>query len=344
MKKIGIALLLAAAATIPALSQNSKPFLGRWDLTVTVGDMKYASWLEVTDKAGKLDARAQQRTGNVAPVDGVRMEGQRLLVTVAAAVPARPAEGTRPATPARPEIVWDLTEKGGKLSGVSKQGDVTWQIAGVSAPAMKRAAPAAWGAPEPLFNGQDLTGWQPINNTPEAADMHFSNHWTVKNGELVNEARGSNLRTTRTFSDFKLHVEFSCPPGENSGVYLRGRYEAQVAPPETPAPPSAKQGGAKRGMGSGYHNPYGFTGCIYGMLGPASQPAFKGEWQVYDITLVGRMVTVIFNGVTTAEGEIAGVTGGAIDSNEGEPGPIYLQGDHHGGIRYRNITISQPKK
>jgi len=55
-------------------------------------------------------------------------------------------------------------------------------------------------------------------------------------------------------------------------------------------------------------------------------------------------VTVIFNGVTTAEGEIAGVTGGAIDSNEGEPGPIYLQGDHHGGIRYRNITISQPKK
>ena len=111
MKKIGIALLLAAAATIPAQPQNSKPFLGRWDLTVTVGDTKYASWLEVTDKAGKLDARAQQRTGNVAPVDGVRMEGQRLLVTVAAAVPARAAEGNRPAAPARPEIVWDLTAK-----------------------------------------------------------------------------------------------------------------------------------------------------------------------------------------------------------------------------------------
>jgi hypothetical protein len=167
MKKIGISILLASMALIPALSQDSKnPFLGRWDLTVTAGDMKYASWLEVTDQAGKLDARAQQRTGNVAPVAGVQTEGQRLVVTVAAAAPARPAEGNRPSVPARSEIVWDLTEKGGKVSGVSKQGDITWQIAGVRAPALKRAAPAAWGAPEPLFNGKDLTGWQPINNTP----------------------------------------------------------------------------------------------------------------------------------------------------------------------------------
>src|ERR1700680_2006306 len=114
MKKIGIGLLLAAMAFISAMSQNSRnPFLGRWDLTITAGDMKYASWLEVTDKAGNLDARAQQRTGNVAPVAGVRVEGKRLLVTVAAAAPARPAEGARPAVPARPEIVWDLTEKGG---------------------------------------------------------------------------------------------------------------------------------------------------------------------------------------------------------------------------------------
>ena len=346
MKKIGIALILAAVAFIPALSQNSKnPFLGRWDLTVTAGDMKYASWLEVADKAGKLDARAQQRTGNVAPVAGVQMEGQRLLVTVVAGAPARPAAGDRPAMPARPEVVWDLTEKGGKVSGVSKQGDITWQISGVRAPALKRAAPAAWGAPEPLFNGKDLTGWQPINNTPDAADSHFSNHWTVKDGLLVNEARGSNLRTTRTFNDFKVHVEFNCPPEENSGVYLRGRYEAQVGPPPRQTPPPAKLAAAQKGMGSGYRNPYGFVGCIYGMLGPASQPPFNPEWQVYDITLVGRMVTVVFNGVTTVDNqEIAGVTGGALDSNEAEPGPIYLQGDHHGGIRYRSITISLPKK
>lgn len=346
MKKIGISLLLAAAAFIPALSQSSKnPFLGRWDLTVTVGDMKYASWLEVTDKAGKLDARAQQRTGNVAPVPGVQMENQHLLVTVVAAAPARAAEGARPAIPARAETVWDLTEKGGKLSGVSKQGDTTWQIAGVHAPALKRAAPAAWSTPEPLLNGKDLTGWQPINNTPDTVESHFTSHWTIKDGELTNLARGSNIRTTRTFNDFKLHVEFNCPPEENSGVYLRGRYEAQVGPPPRQTPPPAKKAPQKGMGGGGYRNPYGFVGCIYGMLGPASQPAFNPEWQVYDITLVGRMVTVIFNGVTTIDNqEIAGVTGGALDSNEGDPGPIYLQGDHHGGIRYRNITISVPKK
>jgi hypothetical protein len=333
MKKVYITLLLAAAALVPLLSQNSQNrFAGRWDLTVTADNIKYPSWLEVTGNDGRLEARAQQRTGNVAPVAGVRMEGERLLVTVVAGVPSRP------------EIVWDLAEKGGKLSGTWKQGDTNWQLSGVRAPALKRSAPDTWSAPEPLFNGKDLTGWQPVNNTPSTVEEHFTNHWTARNGELVNEDRGSNLRTTRVFNDFKIHVEYNCPPEENSGVYLRGRYEAQVGPPPRQNPAAAKKAAAKA-PGGGYRNPYGFVGCIYGMLGPVSQPAFNPEWQVYDITLVGRMVTVVFNGITTISNqEIAGVTGGALDSNEGEPGPIYLQGDHHGGIRYRTITMSVPKK
>jgi hypothetical protein len=50
------------------------------------------------------------------------------------------------------------------------------------------------------------------------------------------------------------------------------------------------------------------------------------------------------NGTTLVENqEIPGITGGALDSHEGEPGPIYFQGDHTGGIRYRNIRISTPK-
>jgi len=65
-----------------------------------------------------------------------------------------------------------------------------------------------------------------------------------------------------------------------------------------------------------------------------------GEWQTYDITLVGRMVTVVANGITViCNREIPGPTGGALDSNEGEPGPILLQGDH-GPIEYRNIIIT----
>jgi hypothetical protein len=68
-----------------------------------------------------------------------------------------------------------------------------------------------------------------------------------------------------------------------------------------------------------------------------------GEWQTFDITLVGRLVTVAANGVTIICNQvIPGITGGALDSNEGEPGPIMLQGDH-GPIEYRNIRITPAK-
>ena len=66
-----------------------------------------------------------------------------------------------------------------------------------------------------------------------------------------------------------------------------------------------------------------------------------GEWQSYDITLLGRMVTVIANGKTIICNQaIPGITGGALDSNEGEPGPIYLQGTENGQIDFRNIIIT----
>jgi hypothetical protein len=65
-----------------------------------------------------------------------------------------------------------------------------------------------------------------------------------------------------------------------------------------------------------------------------------GEWQTYDITLIGRRVTVVANGKAILVDQIIpGITGGALDSKEGEPGPIYLQGDH-GPIEYRNIILT----
>ena len=56
--------------------------------------------------------------------------------------------------------------------------------------------------------------------------------------------------------------------------------------------------------------------------------------------VVGRLVTVVVNGTTVIYNQpIPGITGGALDSNEGEPGPIMMQGDH-GPIEYRNIVIT----
>jgi hypothetical protein len=185
---------------------------------------------------------------------------------------------------------------------------------GVRAPRLLRAHAPVWSAPIRLLDQNDLNGWQPMGSP---------NQWVVRNGILTSPRSGVNLRTVRTFGDFKLHIEFRYPSGSNSGVYLRGRHEVQIEDDYGREPYSHR-----------------FSG-IYGFITPseiAARPA--GQWQTYDITLVGRMVTVVANGKQViCNQEIPGITGGAIDSNEGAPGPIYLQGDH-GPIEYRNIVIT----
>ncbi|MGO9261549.1 MAG: DUF1080 domain-containing protein [Bryobacteraceae bacterium] len=304
MKTLALILTLAGAA----YSQSSgNPFLGRWDLTVISPRGTAIQWMEIVEKDGKLDGRIQPGGGAVRPIVAAKLEGQHLLVTVSAA-----GRG--------PEVSWDLTVDGSKISGTQKRGDVSdTTIAGVHAPELKRPMPKAWSDPAPLYDGKDLAGWEPVNNPDRSK-------WVVDNGTMLNQDRGSNIRTTRKFDDFKLHIEVNCPERCNSGIYLRGRYEIQVG----------TEGGT---------NPSHEMGAVYGYFAPAvAMPMGSGEWQVFDITLVGRTVTVVRNGVKIHDNqEIPGVTGGALDSNEGEPGPIMLQGDHDGGMRYRNITISVPR-
>jgi hypothetical protein len=126
-----------------------------------------------------------------------------------------------------------------------------------------------------------------------------------------------------------VHFEVNCPTKANSGFYLRGRYELQLEYEAAGTEPP------ERSMGS-----------IYGRIAPAAEvPRKPGEWETFDITLVGRTVTVVRNDVTTIDRkEIEGITGGALDANEGEPGPFYIQGDHTGGLKFRNITVSTPKR
>jgi hypothetical protein len=152
------------------------------------------------------------------------------------------------------------------------------------------------------------------------------NQWKAENGILFSPKSGSNLVTDQKFNDFKLHIEFRYPKGSNSGIYLRGRYEVQVMDSKGNEPLSGELGG------------------VYGFIAPSEQVAKNpGEWQSYDITLVGRMITLVANGKTIiCNQEIPGITGGALDSNEGDPGPIYLQGDH-GPVEYRNITLTPAK-
>jgi hypothetical protein len=210
----------------------------------------------------------------------------------------------------------------GKLAGETFAGSAqgpdgaSWTWTGKRAPALKPPAQVKWGDPITLFNGRDCAGWT-FDNPAKASS------WVVEDGCLVNKSAGSNLITDRKFQDFKLHVEVNCPTNANSGIYLRGRYEVQVEDDSLEEPPS-------------HH-----MGAVYGFLAPVpEQPRRPGIWQSFDLTLVGRFVTVLQNGQTIIDQrEIPGITGGALDSEEGLPGPIYLQGDH-GGIAYRNLVLT----
>jgi hypothetical protein len=98
-------------------------------------------------------------------------------------------------------------------------------------------------------------------------------------------------------------------------------------------------------IGKGWSEPpkNGFSG-VYGFIEPKEDASKSAsDWQTYDITLIGRYVTVVANGKTViCDQVIPGITGGALDSNEGEPGPLYIQGDH-GPVEYRNIIITPAK-
>ena len=206
-------------------------------------------------------------------------------------------------------------EQGGRLAGSIQfpNGDRrTWT--GVRAPSLRPQQPPVWGDPIPLFNGRDLAGWQVIQG---------ENCWGVVDGVLTNTCRGGNLVTEQRFGDFQLHAEFRYPPNGNSGIYLRGRYEVQII--DTPQIEPATD----------------LIGAVYGFLEPSAIVTNgPGAWNSYDITLLGRMVTIALNGQTVISNQvIPGITGGALDSDEGAPGPILLQGDH-GPVEFRNIVIT----
>jgi hypothetical protein len=220
-----LVLVLAALSPISSYGQKPSPFIGRWDFNLTVPDApsRGATWLGITEKNGALDVWYQPTGGNVYQLKDVKADGSHLTLTLSAG-------GKNGAT------TWELDAAGNALNGTQKRGANSFPLHGVRAPELKRNPPKAWSAPEPLFNGKDLTGWEPIGNVA-------NNHWTVKDGLLYNSDHGANLRTTRTFTDFKVHYEVNCPDDANSGFYLRGRYELQLEyEPLTKNPPERRIG------------------------------------------------------------------------------------------------------
>ena len=313
-----VATLLAGAAysqsakpSAAAASSSAKEFLGRWDLTLKEADLDYPSWLALREENGQLKAEMVGRWGNARPLPSAELSDGHLKF-----VSPKDEEGSQH------DLLFEGTLTGSTLSGtLVGPDDKTWTWTGRRAPSLKRAGTPTWGAPVTLFNGKDLTGWHEQKAGAAAA-------WKVENGNLVSPGNGPEIISNSKFEDFKLHIEFNRGPESNSGVYLRGRYEVQIETDSADEPPS-------------HH-----TGGVYGFLAPTPElPRTADEWETYEITLLGRMVTIVENGKTIIDNkEIPGITGGALDSHEGLPGPIYLQGSEKGHVKFRNIVLTPASK
>lgn len=285
--------------------------IGRWDLVVHTPDGDYPSWVEIR-KSGyeTLVGRFVGRFGSARPIGHVEFADNRVKWTVPPQWEKRKGDLTFTGTLSGDTLSGETTDDTGRK--------VTWT--GKRAPELRRDKPPTWGEPVELFNGKDLAGWKA--RPPEA-----KHGWIVRDGVLVNETPGTDIVSERTFNDFKLHAEFRYPKESNSGIYLRGRYEVQIEDNFGLYPPDS------------HH-----IGGIYGFLTPSVNAAKRpGEWQTLDVELVGRMVTVTLNGERAIDRQlIPGITGGALDSDEGKPGPLMIQGDH-GPIEFRRVTVAEAK-
>ena len=310
---------------LAAASQN--PYLGAWALTIPGG---HAGWLGVEEKNGMLSARLLWGWGSVEAVESARLDGDRLVITRKHNVEHK--EGGRTIKTNLNEAITavlqgDTIKLSSRKSRLDGNREDLAEFDGKRQPPMPPAPDLArvkFGSAVNLFNGENLNGWK-------LTDSGAVNGWSVRDGLLVNEPvqedgkphkNFGNLRTEQEFEDFNLQLEFRLGANGNSGVYLRGIYEVQVA--DSYGKPTSAHG----------------LGGLYSRIRPATNPAKPpGQWQKMDITLVDRHLTVAVNGQTVIDNQpVEGCTGGALWSDVSRPGPIYFQGDHT-EVEYRNLLL-----
>lgn len=300
--------VIACFFAITSFAFEGTPIEGRWDINIDMNGKKAPAWLEVKHSGFKtLVGQVVVVVGSARPISKINFADNKFDFSV----PPQWEQGAG-------DMSFNGVYENDQVKGTVTYPDgKSYSFTGIRAPLLDRENEPVWGAPIKLFNGKDLTGWHALGAT---------NQWVAENGVLKSPKSGSNLATDATFKDFKLHLEFRYPKESNSGVYLRGRYEVQITDSK------------------GLQPDFGLLGGVYGFIIPSSMEAKDaGEWQSYDITLVGRMITLEVNGKKVICNQaIPGITGGALDSNEGEVGPIYFQGDH-GPIEFRNIVITPAK-
>jgi hypothetical protein len=323
-----IASVFALTATLATARAADNAYLGAWELTIPNGA---AGWLGLEEANGRLQASLLWGGGSVVPLESAKIEEGMLVLTRKHTSQRKDASGKEIKVTTTETITAKAEGNVLKLTSVKPRqngrGEDKADFTGRRAPPMPPAPDLSrvkFDTPIRLFNIKDLAGWR-------LTDPNALSGWSVKDGLLVNEVsqeKGKphknygNLRTDGVFEDFNLKLEVRLPKDGNSGVYLRGIYEVQVAD--------------SYGKPPAMHN----LGAIYSRIQPtasAEKPA--GEWQTLDMTLLDRHVTVVLNGQKIIDNQpLLGCTGGALWSDVTRPGPIYLQGDHT-SVEYRNLVL-----
>lgn len=298
-------LVLLAASFLPAADTA---FNGRWDIEVPKEPRQHAWWLEITgagtpNLAGRFVGFPG---GDMLPIDKLWIDNGVLHFT-------HDTSGKQ----ANAHLEYTARLNGANLAGTFTNGKQTLDWIGHPAPEINEADDASWHESKPIhiFNGKDLKGWHGVVPNKDLG-------WSVADGVLSSTGGANNLETDAKFWNYKLHVEYRVGAHSNSGIGLRGRYEVQIL--------------EDKGRPLDRHS----NGALYSRIIPNENVSKAvGEWQVYDVRLVGRHVTIVSNGKQIVKGVIEGLTAIASDWEEGKPGPIILQGDH-GPVDFRNVVLT----
>jgi hypothetical protein len=304
-----VSLILAAALAAQAVPAPSPAdaFVGRWNLRITDAEDTFVSGgFDIRREGAGLAASVVWRWGSFLPAKSVALRDGLVEIV-------------REERKGRFDVFVVRLDGDRMLGQVSYPDGVVQHFEGRRAPLLLDRRAPVWGQPVSLFDGKTLSGWK-------LRDARKKNGWAVVNGELavVDPKDNADLVSELAFQDMKLHVEWNVDAKSNSGVYLRGRYEIQILDN-----PDARMA----------LDPHG-CGALYSRVAPkldATRPA--GEWQSYDITLVGRQLQVLLNGQQILSTVVEGITGGALSPFEDEPGPLMLQGDH-GKVRFRHVVVT----
>ncbi|MFN9720260.1 MAG: DUF1080 domain-containing protein [Planctomycetota bacterium] len=199
-----------------------------------------------------------------------------------------------------------------------------------------------------LFNGADLSGWhgRPHFDPRDLAKMpddvrekkvaewteDAKKHWTVENGELVNDGHGTYLTTNEDFTDYDLLIEYRTVPKADSGIYLKANPQVQIWDIGNE---EQFKNGCQKGSGGLWNNSPGAPGK------DPSEVADKpfGEWNSFRIRQIGARTSVWLNGKHVVDNAI-------MENYFDRSGPLFAKGPiclqtHGGEIRWRNIYIRE---